>query len=179
MQTKRNRIVFCTPPPEKKTGSAGVFNEGGSSFPSLGLLILASIARNEGHEVFFRDFLNTNSDQNNSVREIVKLNPDYVAFSSNTDTIFQASELAYQLKRNNPDVLILIGGPHVSSVPKQTMECCKDFDIAFVGEGEKSFLEFLRSDNSTESLKQIKGICFKNRGDIFLNDRNPLRLIRP
>jgi len=58
-------------------------------------------------------------------------------------------------------------------VPVETMKLCRDFDIGFVGEAEQSFSDFLDSDLSVDALRGIQGICFRQNGEIVLNERKP------
>lgn len=173
MQREKLKIVFCTPPLKRRRGAFEIFSAGGSSFPSAGLLILASIARKQGHKVLFRDFLNTGKEQDAAIEEVLGLKVDLVGISSNTDTIFQAQELASGVKQVRKDVVTLIGGPHISAVPVETMKCCRDFDIGFIGEAEQSFSILVNSDFSIDSLRRIKGICFRSGENIIVNERQP------
>ncbi len=173
MPQKKFKILFCTPPPNRGSAIFEAFNEGASSFPPLGPLILASIARRRGHEVFFRDFLNTAKGSEGALREILALNLDCVGISSNTDMIFQASALAGGIKRAKKDILVLIGGPHISSAPFETMRLCVDFDVGFIAEAEQSFQELLDCGFSPEAFGKIKGICFRDEGEIIVNQRQP------
>jgi len=173
MPKKRLKIFFCTPPSQKKADTLEMFSEGGSSFPSTGLLILASVAREYNHNVIFKDFLNSGEDMQKAIEIILEHSPDWVGISSNTDMIFQASTLASRLKKYRRSTRVLIGGPHISCLPVETMERCEGFDIGFIGEAEQTFSELLRSDLSPGMLKNIRGICYRDDCNIVLNERQP------
>ncbi len=170
MPKKINKILFCTPPQGAVDDATASFLEGGSSFPSIGLLILASIAREKGVGVVFEDLYNSGLDTASAMDVIRKESPDVVAISSNTDMIMSASALAGEIKRSAPGIKVIIGGPHVSAAAEETMEFCPDIDIAFRGEAETSFAKFLDSGFSPDGLKDINGICYRQDGGIVRTD---------
>lgn len=173
MRVKKRKIVFCTVPRRVKSGAYEVFNEGGSSFPSIGLLILAAIAREDGNDAVFKDYLSVGADLENALSDMRKVSPDWIAISSNTDMILDASSFADEIKKNMPHIIILIGGPHVSAAPQETMEKCKSFDIGVIGEGEAAFGEILRTSGQPRELHQIKGIVFRDGGLVKVNNIRP------
>jgi len=172
MPAKKPKILFCTPPEPERSGAHEAFSQGGSSFPSIGLLILAEIARKEGHEVCFRDFLNKHTCIDGAVSQMLALGVDVVSISSNTDSIFTAAKFAEEIK-NRSGVTVFIGGPHVSAVPEETMRKCPAFDIGFIGESEETFREVLSSDMSLSSLAKIKGIMIRDGSGVISAGRRP------
>jgi len=79
--------LFATPPAGGRAATFEAFAEGGSAFPSTGLLILAAIAVRYGHETVFKDFLNAGSGVEEAVKKISDIKPDWICISSNTDMI--------------------------------------------------------------------------------------------
>jgi len=173
MPGKKLNILFCTPPERPVSGAFNAFTEGGSSFPSLGLLILAQIARDKGHHVSFRDLLNEKASPEQALSTIEQIKPDILCISSNTDMVMHASGLASDIKRKGMGVRVIIGGPHVSAVPAETMERCPGFDIGVIGEGERAFTALLESGFSHDALAGIKGIVFRDSGRIVTNGPGP------
>ncbi|HPN32636.1 MAG TPA: hypothetical protein PKY81_16915 [bacterium] len=58
---------------------------------------------------------------------------------------------------------IIIGGPHASVLPTETLNEFSDFDFAIYGEGEIPFYELL----SGKDLSQINNLAWKNNGQII------------
>lgn len=172
MGVKKLKILFVTPPAAKKGKSFEVFNQGGSAFPSLGILILASIARNKGHSAYFSDFLNSGGNIEDAKLLIKTICPDLVCISANTDMIMEASKLADIVKEEIIGTKVLIGGPHVTAAPVETMHFAGSFDIGFIGESEKSFSELLDKGISEDTLPRIKGIIFRKNNILIQNERD-------
>lgn len=115
-----------------------------ASLPSLGLLTLAGMTP-AGHELFYievadlRDF------------DISKADFDLAAISSYSAQIYEAYELADRLRQTG--ITVVIGGPHVSSLPGEAIQHC---DSVVIGEGECSWVELVK-DAEKNGLKKFYG----------------------
>jgi radical SAM superfamily enzyme YgiQ (UPF0313 family) len=77
-----------------------------------------------------------------------------------------AQTLAYMIKAEMPEVLIVIGGYHPSTVPG----CIDfpDFDFAVIGEGEVTFVELLNAVASNQPFSEIKGISYVENDEVVV-----------
>lgn len=143
----------------------------------LGLAYLASIAREEGHEVAIFDFPSLNSDLDSSRSLLKGFDPDVVGISSTTPAIYDAYEIARISKELNENAVVMIGGPHVTFLPVYTLRSCPFIDIVIRGEGEESFRESLRalerSDLDLNSLREVRGISYREPSGVLRH--NPSR----
>ena len=80
---------------------------------------------------------------------------DYLLLSSITRTIPQTRELAGIYKKANPNGKIIVGGPHVTFTPEETLEWA---DIVVRHEGDKTLVELLEKLGKEEPLENVKGI---------------------
>jgi len=114
-------LVLVNPPIslEERYGS---FASVGSQAPPLGLCYLASSVRKSGYRVQIIDAPALDMDLTHTTAEIVKSGAELIGLTASTVSIFRASELAKALKGNGIKVPLMIGGPHVSSLPKETLE---------------------------------------------------------
>ncbi|MEM1520261.1 MAG: radical SAM protein [Candidatus Korarchaeum sp.] len=147
----------------------------------LGLAYLASIAREEGHDVAIFDFPSLNSDTDSARSLLRGFDPDVVGVSSTTPAIYDAYEVARISKELNENAVVMIGGPHATFLPSYTLRSCPFIDIVIRGEGEESFRESLRvlerSDFDLNSLKGVRGISYREpSGGIRHNP--PRQLVR-
>ncbi len=113
------------------------------------------------------------------LKKILEINPDIVGISSMSVKYNYARELAKQIKKKIR-IPVLIGGVHISTCPESFD---KIFDIAVIGEGEKTFLELMRLFNEKhkfnhEDLIKIRGLLFlgKNKRLINTGEREQLDL---
>lgn len=144
-----------------------------SNYPVLKLgltYILTSIEMN-GHKPFLIDLaFKPNGYVKYVIKEIKKRKPDVIGFSSMTIDYAKSLNIAKAIKEIFPDLPIIFGGPHVTSLPEESIRN-QFIDYICIGEGEKSFVEFL--DNLEKGKEpRVPGIWAKKNGKII---KNPLR----
>jgi magnesium-protoporphyrin IX monomethyl ester (oxidative) cyclase len=153
----------------------------------LGLMYLAAILNKAGYTVELLDaFMTDSSPQKNGdvitvgmpfsqiETEIQNKNPDIVGisgpFTSQIDNTLKVSEVT---KKVNPNILTIVGGPHVSTVPKEFLKEAKTVDIVVIGEGEYTFLEIVEHFKDKKSLSDILGIAYRQNDTVIVNDKRP------
>ncbi len=109
-----------------------------------------------------------------------------IGFSIFTVQIWDISDIVQKLRKKYRNRLLLIaGGPHPSGDPKGTLGM--GFDVVFIGESERSIVEYMKSIQKKDSFKNIEGIAYldedmkfyKNKKNytIDLNEYPPFPLI--
>lgn len=159
------KILFTTPhlSREKRYGSlAG----GGSSSPSLGILMLAAVARHHGFDCTVIDASALELTEQELLNRIATIRPDVIGISSTTLAIGNASDIAATVKRLFPDVVIIAGGPHITAAPIETMTRFPVLDIAVIGEGEATVAELLTALQNGADLTSVQGIIYRNGNDL-------------
>ena len=108
-------------------------------------------------------------------QKIITSKPDIVGisgpFTCQIENSIKVSDLA---KEVNPSILTVMGGPHVTLVPKEFLEEAKSVDIAVTGEGECSMLEVVQTFEGKKQLGQILGIAYRQNGKVIVNSPRPL-----
>ena len=109
----------------------------------LGIMSLAASARAHGHgNQHILDMKVERWSVDDAADALVKLNPDVIGLSAMTYEAGCMHEVAREVKRRLPDVLIVCGGPHPSVAADDVMaDAAVDFVIR--GEGEQTFCELL------------------------------------
>lgn len=156
-----------------------------TSGPSLGVLSLAAILCEKGItpqvvnlDKLFIDFIRYNGDEKPSnllafvVEHIKSLSFDILGLSTICSSYPLTLRIAREIKKLDPSVKIILGGPQASSVDVPTMEAFPFIDFVVRGEAEDTFLILLEalsiSDSYTE-LEKIPGITFRKGADIIRN----------
>lgn len=145
-------------------------------YPPLGLLYIASVIEQMGHEVMVIDC----DAEDNHLKRIrntcESLHPDLVGFYAFTWNYRGAASLASLVKSVCPQAKTILGGPNATSFPEESLRL-GDFDIAVMGEGEETMKELLATIEGARSLKSVAGIAFKKEGKVvhalprkFIND---------
>jgi len=81
-----------------------------------------------------------------------------IAFTAFTVQIKTAGAIAEKIKAKFPDTQICVGGPHVTAIPKESLEEFKAFDSVICGEGESAVCEIVSCLKEHKSISAIKGV---------------------
>ncbi len=131
--------------------------------PPLGLTYIAAVLRQNNIEVKILDAAALNLENAQIERYVGKFQPDVIGITASTNTIVLAYEIAEIVKK--PEIKVVVGGPHTSILPEQTLEECKSIDIAVKGEGEYVILEIAQG----KELSEIDGITYRKDNEIIKN----------
>lgn len=93
---------------------------------------------------------------------------DLIGISAMTTMIEAAYLAASVAKSYNPKIKVLLGGPHATMMPEESLRN-EYIDAVALSEGEETFLEFVQNLNNPE---KVAGIYYKKNGSI---KKNPLR----
>jgi len=106
--------------------------------------------------------------------EVHHRKPDIVGisgpFTSQVDNALKVSEI---VKKVNSNILTVVGGPHVSTVPEAFLKEATAVDIVVIGEGEYALLEIVEFFEGKKILSNILGIAYRQEGCVIVNDRRP------
>ncbi len=102
-------------------------------------------------------------DVNDLINKIQKFNPDVVGFSLMTLKHKFHYEIIGKVKKIFPDLTIVAGGPHLSTLREKVLEDCLNIDYGFVLEGDESFPSFCRG----ERIENIKGVLYRSNGKVI------------
>lgn len=133
--------------------------------PPLGLLYIQAAVKHSRHESIFLDANVEGWNHEEAARQALMHNPDLVGLQAMTFTLPDAYLVAKAIKRLNPKVKIIIGGPHPTIYPKETAEL-EAVDFALAGEGEVKFISFLDSFHDVKVRTSIPGIVSKIKGEV-------------
>ncbi|XHH07812.1 MAG: B12-binding domain-containing radical SAM protein [Candidatus Bathyarchaeia archaeon] len=153
----------------------------------LGLMYLAAVLGKAGYTVEILDAFMADCEPlkngdaitvglpfNQIESEIRSRNPAIVGISGPfTSQIVNTLKVAEIAKKVNPNILTIVGGPHVSTVPKEFLEEAENVDIAVMGEGEYTLLEIAQYVEGKKLLAEILGIAYRHQGNVVVNDRRP------
>ncbi len=164
------RVTLINPPfeDEYSVGSCRSIKYVLNVIPPLGLAYLAGILRKHGVEVRIVDY----AVEKFSLEAALTGQPDIVGITAATPTFETAKFLARGIKKLLPNVILVLGGAHVTAMPHQAIEedC---FDIGVIGEGEVVFLELIRhiEEKKLSGLNAVRGIIFKDGKESVLTPK--------
>ncbi len=110
--------------------------------PPLGLLLLAAVLREAGHDVQVFDMLDRADGIERFTQVATWYRPDVIGLSAITFEAEALQGLAQAAARVAPGVPVVVGGPHATAYPA-TCLAYPGVSHAFVGEGEDAFPELV------------------------------------
>jgi len=168
-------IVFVNPPISSQE-RYGKLRAGANNLPPLGLCHLAAVTRENAFYTKIVDCVALKLDYEDAISNIIYYNPKFIGITAATISIFNAAILAEKIKGKDKSIVIIIGGPHITAVPEETMLKFPQFDVGVIGEGEVTIIDLLKTYNDGGKLEKVKGIVYREDGEI--KKTNPREVIR-
>ena len=94
------------------------------------------------------------------INKALRFKPDIICFSAITNLYMPIKKLARKFKKVMPNVPIICGGIHPTSLPDETIkEDC--FDMICLGEGEGAMEDLLQRMREGKPYNDVKNLCPK------------------
>ncbi len=148
-------------------------------WPPLGLAYIAAVLEENNHTVGILDrdyILRKNGFDFDRADEVTlglidDFKPEVVGFSATSANISDVNLFSKKIKKDNPGVTTVIGGPHCIAEPVATLELCGCIDLLARGEGEMTMLDIA----SAIAPDKILGLTYRKKdGGIISNEDRPL-----
>lgn len=159
-------IIFINPPYERIAPGYEFVKHITNNSPSLGLLHLAAEVRLHGYipSIIESDIFNLSVEE--AARQVIAAQPAYVGITLFTVGIWSAAAIARKIKLGSPHTIIIVGGPHISSMGPETIKRFTEFDVAVVGEGEKILMELLEAMSTGRNLASVPSIIYREGSEV-------------
>lgn len=132
--------------------------------PPLGLASIAAVLEKNNYPV---EILDANTLQLSEIETVKKVKNAYiVGITAMTPHINSAIRIAKGIKQNNPDIIVTMGGPHVTILPQETLANVPEIDIIVRGEGEETIVELYDALENRKPLDSVRGITYRDGGYI-------------
>ena len=164
------RILFVEPPRDFW------FVMGEYLPPPTTLLIIAAFIEKElpNIEINIIDCQAEGLNWDNLEKKIESFDPDIVLTSGFTCNAYQCARTCEIAKKINKKIVTIVGGIHFSFVPEESLKNFPEIDYIVRGEGEYTLLELIKKIDKNKKVEKIKGISYKNNGNIIHNPNRPL-----
>lgn len=128
----------------------------------IGLASLAAYAREKHEDLEFK-VLDTRVATKKETRSFFEEKFDLIGMTVFSPVYFEVTALFNRIKKNDPDVPIVLGGPYVTTIREEIFEETPA-DFAVYGEGEITFSELISHLKGKMELKDIAGLMYLNGG---------------
>jgi len=168
MKMKNLKIVLVSPPLTAEE-QAGSLKEVANILPPLGIGYIAAVLEKNDFPVKIIDCRPLDITVEQLIEELKNEKPHIIGITATVLEANRAIEISKILKKELPNTLLVIGGPHFTSMPVETLKDSA-FDIGVYAEGEITFLELANTIEEAKNKKikslnlaEIKGLYYKNK----------------
>ena len=173
---RKASVVLVNPPPTPEQGKgklAEILKNLFFNSPPLGLASIAAVLERAGVPVRIIDAGAEGLGFRETLSLLQELQPTMVGIGASSIFFANAVQLATAIRAALPSVVIVVGGPHVSSCSREVMahDC---FDAAVVGEGEMTMLELVEAYGDGELPKGVLGSLYRDGDEVVVNPLRPL-----
>ena len=138
--------------------------------PPIGIMQLASWLDKHGHETALHDCLRPYAPKTiaENAEIVLATEPEMVGFSATTSGFMDAIEIATYIRERRPEIKIVFGNVHVSSLGAPILEEFPEIDYLVIGEGEGALLNLADG----KPLNEIGNLIYRDeQGKIVVNPR--------
>jgi anaerobic magnesium-protoporphyrin IX monomethyl ester cyclase len=102
----------------------------------------------------------------NIVSDLYQQKPTIIGFSCYIWNIEETIKVVNMLKKIDPSIQIVLGGPEVTYDTVDWMEKLPSVDFIIIGEGEHSFKQLLTEMNGEGEYRNVHGIAYRENGKV-------------
>ena len=128
------------------------------------------VCQKEGFDCKLIDCITKQYTIEETIQEVKKYNPDYIMTETTTATCDYDYNTLNQIKKENPDAKIIIGGTHPTILPEQVLEKCQAIDYVARQEYDYTIPDIIKNHENPE---QILGITYRENGEIKHTEDRP------
>lgn len=139
-------------------------------FPRTALAFLAGYLRDQDStlEVDVMDCKFDRIDMESAEVRILEGRYNIIGFTAMTNEIKPAAELAERLKQKESSLITVVGGVHLTALPRQTLSEFPGFDFGVIGEGEQTFFDLIHFIfKKRENIPT--GVVYRDGGDCLVS----------
>jgi len=142
--------------------------------PPVGLGYLAAAVRKD-HDIRIVDGIKDEMTVEKFSKLLKNDKFDVIGLQIFTFHLASICEYIKVIKKNCPESLVIVGGPHPSCEPETIFKYLKQIDYAFRGESEiglKQFLDLVATDAlMPDYLRQVAGLIWRDDGQTTVNEQ--------
>ncbi|OGP25732.1 MAG: hypothetical protein A2X93_03905 [Deltaproteobacteria bacterium GWC2_56_8] len=138
---------------------------------NLGLCYLASSLAAKGHKALILDVNATDASPDAVAEKAREYAPDIIGFSLKTSTANAAFLLSKAIKKRYPGAVHVAGGAHITLAYGESLIQNPDIEYCFLGEAERSLIEFVERKEKGLPVDDIPGIAFRRDSEVVTTRR--------
>lgn len=104
----------------------------------------------------------------NIVSDLYLAKPTVIGFSCYIWNIEETLKVVSMIKKIDPSILIVLGGPEVTYDTTEWMKNYPHIDFIVIGEGEQTFKHLLNEMETAQDYQNVHGIAYRNNGKVMV-----------
>lgn len=124
-------------------------------------------------DVSIEDFT-INQRKDSIIKKIIMSKPDIVAFSIYIWNYSMTIEIVESIKKINPNIKIIVGGPEVSYDPEELLKRVPSIDYVIFGEGEIPFQNLIKAIIDNGKDIRLSGVGYIKNKEMVIGPKSPL-----
>ncbi|MGD0277734.1 MAG: radical SAM protein [Smithella sp.] len=139
--------------------------------PPLGVTYVAAAFMAAGAEVIILDYIVSSYTKENLQKQLESFKPDVVGATSVTMNFYEAQKILRDVKNYDPEIITIMGGPHVSFTATETLKQYPEIDMIVIGEGEDTIAELTPVLKQKSKWRDIRGIAYRRGDEIIITGK--------
>ncbi|NLI10657.1 MAG: radical SAM protein [Elusimicrobia bacterium] len=176
------KILLMNPPFKPQYGKfsreqrSPAITKSGTFYYPMWLAYATGLLEKNGHECILLDAPAERIDYNECILRLDGFKPDLIVVDTSTPSIYNDVSIAADLKKRYGAFVVLVG-PHPSALPEDTLRIDENVDAVAMREYDyilvnlAALLEARSGQPSKEDLLGIKGIAFRKKSEIIVNEK--------
>jgi len=166
------QFVFATPNNMPKYAELGE-----KVSPPLGILYLAAYLREKISGLELNAINGPRKGYEYTLKKIKEFNPEVLCVSYYSVSALGAYKLIDEMKEFNPNLIVIVGGHHVTALPGESFEKSKT-DLEVYSEGEVTLTEVIQEYKNKKDFKKVDfskilGIGYIEEGQVKITNQRP------
>jgi len=134
--------------------------------PPLGITYAAAAFAAAGADVKIFDYLVSGYSREKLSNQLMAFQPTAVGIGSVTMNFYDAIRIINDVKELNPEIITMMGGPHVSFTVRETLRQYPQLDLIVCGEAEMTIQELTPVLQDRNKWYMIAGIAYRQDDEI-------------
>jgi len=134
--------------------------------PPSALLYLGTALKQRDMEVRIFDVDGYPGGWPELMNDLVEYRPSLGGLPSYTDIAMlrQLRDISREMKERLPNTLTLVGGPHATACPGETLDWFPDIDLILRGEADYTLCELVEQLSNNVAQPEVAGLCYRSDG---------------
>ena len=139
--------------------------------PPLGVTYVAAAFVAAGAEVRIFDYIVCGYSKEKLRKQLEDFQPDAIGATSVTMNFYEAQRILRDVKSYNPEIITMMGGPHVSFTAKETLRKYPEIDLIVIGEAEDTIAKLTLCLKQQNKWRDIRGIAYRQDDEIVITGK--------